>query len=116
MLRTIAEIRAGRVTIQETDSGTTVTVSVDNAQSTQLLPGERLYTSAEVGDLQALVGRLGLRARAEVLYPERLAGDSASFVRAATDALRLFEAKGHLVLSEQTRALLRESAVALRPA
>jgi tetratricopeptide (TPR) repeat protein len=46
----------------------------------------------------------------------RLAGDSASFVRAATDALRLFEAKGHLVLSEQTRALLRESAVALRPA
>jgi chromosome segregation ATPase len=53
MLRTIAEIRAGRVTIQETDSGTTVTVSVDNAQSTQLLPGERLYTSAEVGNLQA---------------------------------------------------------------
>jgi hypothetical protein len=46
----------------------------------------------------------------------RLAGDSASFVRAANDALRLFEAKGHLVLSEQTRALLRESAVALRPA
>jgi class 3 adenylate cyclase/predicted ATPase len=46
----------------------------------------------------------------------RLAGDSASFVRAATDALRLFEAKGHLVLSEQTRALLREPAVALRPA
>ena len=43
----------------------------------------------------------------------RLAGDSASFVRAATDALRLFEAKGHLVLSEQTRALLRQSAVAV---
>jgi hypothetical protein len=32
-----------------------------------------------VEELEAglLVGRLGLRARAEVLYPERLAGDSA---------------------------------------
>jgi class 3 adenylate cyclase/tetratricopeptide (TPR) repeat protein len=46
----------------------------------------------------------------------RLAGDSASFVRAANDALRLFEAKGHVVLAERTRALLRESAVGLRPA
>src|SRR5829696_2191073 len=45
----------------------------------------------------------------------RLAGDSDSFVRAAIDALRLFDAKGHLVLSEQTRALLRQSAVAVRP-
>jgi class 3 adenylate cyclase/tetratricopeptide (TPR) repeat protein len=47
---------------------------------------------------------------------DRLAGDSASFVRAANDALRLFEAKGHVVLAERTRALLRESAVGLRPA
>jgi class 3 adenylate cyclase/tetratricopeptide (TPR) repeat protein len=46
----------------------------------------------------------------------RLAGDSASFVRAANDALLLFEAKGHVVLAEQTRALLRASAVDLRPA
>jgi class 3 adenylate cyclase/tetratricopeptide (TPR) repeat protein len=46
----------------------------------------------------------------------RLAGDSASFVRAANDALRLFEAKGHLVLAERTRAFLRESAVVLRHA
>jgi class 3 adenylate cyclase/tetratricopeptide (TPR) repeat protein len=43
----------------------------------------------------------------------RLACDSASFVRAANDALRLFEAKGHLVLAERTRARLRESAAAL---
>jgi tetratricopeptide (TPR) repeat protein len=46
----------------------------------------------------------------------RLAGDSASFVRAAKEALRLFETKGHVVLAERTRALLRESAVGLRPA
>ena len=46
----------------------------------------------------------------------RLAGDSASFVRAANDALALFEAKGHVVLGERTRVLLRESAAALRPA
>ena len=46
----------------------------------------------------------------------RLAGDSASFVRAANDALLLFEAKGHVVLAEQTRALLRASAIDLRPA
>jgi class 3 adenylate cyclase/tetratricopeptide (TPR) repeat protein len=46
----------------------------------------------------------------------RLAGDSASFARAANDALRLFEAKGHVVLAERTRALLREAAVGLRSA
>jgi class 3 adenylate cyclase/tetratricopeptide (TPR) repeat protein len=46
----------------------------------------------------------------------RLADDSASFVRAANDALRLFEAKGHVVLAERTRALLRAPAVGLRPA
>ena len=46
----------------------------------------------------------------------RLAGDSASFARAENDALRLFEAKGHVVLAERTRALLREAAVGLRPA
>jgi hypothetical protein len=37
-------------------------------------------------------------------------------VRAANDALRLFEAKGHVVMAEQTRALVRDSAVGLRPA
>jgi len=46
----------------------------------------------------------------------RLAGDSASFVRATKEALRLFEAKGHVVLAERTRAFLRESPVGLRPA
>jgi hypothetical protein len=46
----------------------------------------------------------------------RLADDSASFTRAANDALRLFEAKGHVVLAERARALLRQSAVGLRPA
>ena len=58
--------------------------------------------------------------RGEVLLDfaevHRLAGDSASFVRAANDALRLFEAKGHLVLAERTRALLSEATVGLRPA
>jgi hypothetical protein len=47
---------------------------------------------------------------------DRLTGDSASFQRAAKDALRLFEAKGHLVLADRTSALLREAAVGLRPA
>jgi class 3 adenylate cyclase/tetratricopeptide (TPR) repeat protein len=46
----------------------------------------------------------------------RLAGDPASFARAANDALRLFEAKGHVVFAERTRALLRDSTVGLRPA
>jgi class 3 adenylate cyclase/tetratricopeptide (TPR) repeat protein len=46
----------------------------------------------------------------------RLADDSASFVGSANDALRLFEAKGHVVHTERTRALLRESVVGLRPA
>jgi tetratricopeptide (TPR) repeat protein len=46
----------------------------------------------------------------------RLAGDSALFARAANDALRLFEAKGHTVLAERTSALLREASVGLRPA
>ena len=47
---------------------------------------------------------------------QRLAGDSASFARTVNDALRLFEAKGHVVLAERARALLRQWAVGLRPA
>jgi hypothetical protein len=46
----------------------------------------------------------------------RLAGDAYPLVRAANDALRLFEEKGHVVLADRARALLRESAVGLRPA
>jgi class 3 adenylate cyclase/predicted ATPase len=46
----------------------------------------------------------------------RLAGDSSSFGRAANAALRLFDAKGHVVLAQRTRALLREAPVGARPA
>jgi class 3 adenylate cyclase/tetratricopeptide (TPR) repeat protein len=47
---------------------------------------------------------------------QRLAEDSTSFARTVTDALRLFEAKGHVVLAERARAFLRQSAVGLRRA
>jgi hypothetical protein len=47
---------------------------------------------------------------------QRLADDTTAFSQAATDALRLFAAKGHLVHAERTRALLRGSPVDLRPA
>ena len=47
---------------------------------------------------------------------QRLADDRTAFARAAKDALRLFEAKGHLVHAERTRALLHGSPVDLRPA
>ena len=47
---------------------------------------------------------------------QRLAEGSASFARAVNDALRLFEAKGHVVLAKRARALLRQWAVGLRPA
>lgn len=64
MLRTIAEIRQGRVTIQETDSGTTVTVAVDNAQSSLTGPlykaavdAERELVAAE-GDRENLIREL----------------------------------------------------------
>ncbi len=47
---------------------------------------------------------------AEVL---RLSGDSPAFSATAEEALRFFEAKGHVVLREQIRALLREPRVEL---
>ena len=50
---------------------------------------------------------------AEVL---RLSGDSPAFSATTEEALRFFEAKGHVVLREQTRALLREPTVELRTA
>ena len=36
----------------------------------------------------------------------RLSGDSAAFSASAEEALRFFEAKGHVVLRDQTRALI----------
>lgn len=55
MIRTLVEIRDGRVSIVEGTTETTVTVTVDGAPSTVPLGGqeERLYTAEEVGDFQA---------------------------------------------------------------
>lgn len=60
MIRTLVEIRRGRVSIQETGSGTTVTVALDDAPSTVPLGGqeERLYTAEEVAALQTSEARL----------------------------------------------------------
>ena len=47
---------------------------------------------------------------------QRLGGDSDHSAHAATEALRLFTAKGHVVLAQRTHALLHEPAATLRPA
>lgn len=61
MIRTLIEIQGGRVNVQETHEETTVTVTIDGALSNPAelaeaavrYERERLYTAAEVGDLQA---------------------------------------------------------------
>jgi chromosome segregation ATPase len=53
MIRTLVEIQGGRVSIRETAAETTVTITVDGAQSEVEGLGSRLYTAEEVGDLQA---------------------------------------------------------------
>jgi chromosome segregation ATPase len=57
MIRTLIETREGRVTVNESAEGVTVTITHDSGESTQL-PSRNLYTDEKVAELQASEAKL----------------------------------------------------------
>lgn len=109
MIRTLVEVRNGRISILETPEETQVTITLDGEESTLLAPAERLYTSEEVGHYQATEAELvAAPLRREVASLERHRENLVTELDAAL--IRIGELDHKVRLYDQDRKTERDRA------